>query len=313
MSTRATASPSLALVKYWGKIPGGINIPATSSLAVTLDSLKTDTLVELNEQDVVHINGKVQERGRFVPVFDEVRSVSGSEIHFRADSSNNFPTSAGLASSSSGLAALVAACFSEARIGVSERTLSRVARIGSGSASRAVFGGFTSFPRGSQWARQVAPAEHWPTFRVVVARISAESKPVSSRDAMEHARSTSPFYEAWLHHSATLMDEAEDALLGRDLEKLGDAMRASYLSMFSTMFSSRPPIVFWLPGSLEVMHRAADLRTQGVPVWETMDAGPQVKLVTDAEHLSAVMEAVSDFEPMSSGPGDGVRIVQEDE
>ena len=307
----AVASPSLALIKYWGKVPGGTNIPATPSLAVTLSELETRTVVEFAENDDVRIGEKPQSDARFSLVFDEIRDLCKSERRYHAVSHNNFPTAAGLASSSSGLAALVAAACACEGVQASQRSMSRIARIGSGSASRSIYGGFTVFPRGAQWARQIADTDHWPELRIVIAKISDAAKPLGSRDAMEQTRQTSPYYEAWIDHSLTLMNEAEGALLSRDIEKLGDAMRASYMSMFSTMFSARPPIVYWLPGSLEVIHRAAALRARGIPVWETMDAGPQVKLLTTADHEAELRDALSDFSLMVSRPGEGVRTFQE--
>ena len=118
MTAVAEASPSLALIKYWGKLPGGVNIPATSSLAVTLGALRSRTTIsdrgpaEEAAEDLILIDGARQPTDPFNPVISEMRSRARESLAagvrpVRIESSNNFPTAAGLASSSSGFAALI--------------------------------------------------------------------------------------------------------------------------------------------------------------------------------------------------------------
>ena len=100
------AHPSLALIKYWGKRDPRRNLPATPSLGVTLAGVHTETRVRLAEADQVVLDGVAQPQERFAPFFAEVRRRLGIAAFFRAESANSFPTAAGLASSSSGFAAL---------------------------------------------------------------------------------------------------------------------------------------------------------------------------------------------------------------
>ncbi len=308
------AQPSLALTKYWGKLPDlGRNVPASTSIAVTLDGLESTVTAKASDSDAVVLDGTEQNTARFTPVFDAIRAATGSTTGFRCSGTNNFPTAAGLASSSSGLAAMTLACLECAGADpLSDRTLaSRIAREGSGSAARALWGGFTRWARGAQAAEALHPAEFWPDLRVLVVVVSGRAKPVGSREAMEHARLTSASWESWLANEADIAERAQAALASRNLEVLGAAMRESYLAMFATMFTSRPPVLYWLPEAVALLHLAQDLRAAGLPVWETMDAGPQVKLFTLASALDGVRDALSSGFPqltiLESRPGNGPR------
>ncbi len=289
------AGPSLALTKYWGKTVKGDNLPATPSLAVTLGGVQTETRAEAAELDSVTVNGVHQDPARFAPFFDGLRQALGTATRFRAWSSNNFPTAAGLASSSSGFAALAGACARAAGFDPPLSDLSRIARAGSASAARSVFGGFVLLPAGGRRARQIAGPEHWPELRIVVAVIDPGPKPVSSRRGMEETRSSSPYYFSWIKESSSLLPEALRALRDRDIELLGETARRSYSLMHGAILGSRPPLLYWLPGTVAAIHACAALRAAGVGAWETIDAGPQVKvlcLYRDAATVSSALESL---------------------
>jgi diphosphomevalonate decarboxylase len=303
-----TASPSLALTKYWGKREGGPNIPATSSLAVTLRELATTTRVQRAPQrDTVLIDGRPQPEGRFTPVFDALREETGTSDRFLVESSNNFPTAAGLASSSSGIAALVCAVNELLGTELPPWKLSRIARVGSGSAARAVFGGFTVLPAGGTEAQQVHDEQYWPELRVLAAVLQTGTKAVGSREAMERVRRSSPYFDAWVADAEDVFAEARDALELRDLERVGHAMRLSYLRMFATMFAADPPVLYWHPKTLAVIRMCEDLRREGIPAFETMDAGPQVKVLTTADHVDRLIGALSEHaeQVLVSAVGEG--------
>ena len=311
-SAIARAHPSLALVKYWGKLDAGTNLPAVPSVAVTLDTLETRTAVSVNrEADSVSVDGILQEPGRFRPVLDAIRSAIRSTTGFAVESRNTFPTAAGLASSASGFAALVAACVAAAGRQLPPDELSRLARIGSGSAARSVFGGFTVWETRAPSAYELHGADWWPELRIVVVPVTSRPKAISSRQAMEHTRATSPYFDAWTLNGPSLAKSAIDAIEHRDLDALGHTARLSYLRMFATMIAADPPVEYWEPDSIVVQRAAADLRKRGVPAWETMDAGPQVKILTDSEHANEVVTFVKGLlpvEPVVCKPGPGVSV-----
>jgi diphosphomevalonate decarboxylase len=310
----AAASPSLAVVKYWGKMDVGTNLPATPSLGVSLGGLQTNTRVSFSSGlDRVSLDGEVQPAERFSTFFDAVRDTLNTEARFEVESRNTFATAAGLASSASGFAALARACVRLCGSDVDDGDVSALARVGSGSAARSVFGGFTAFPAGSDRAEQLFDAGHWPELRVVVCTVHAGAKEASSREAMERARRSSPYYREWVSDAPALFREAKEALIERDIEKLGDLGRLSYLRMFSTMFSSRPPVLYWRPESLSVIRACSQLRSEGLPAWETMDAGPQVKILTLRDYADRLRDrleaALPGLSTLASEVGLGARVL----
>ncbi|MFW6228569.1 MAG: diphosphomevalonate/mevalonate 3,5-bisphosphate decarboxylase family protein [Alkalispirochaeta sp.] len=333
VTATAIAHPSLALVKYWGKQREGINIPATGSIGVSLAALTTTTTVTVADVDSLEIDGQIQPTDRYRPFFDHLRREIRRDLRFHVTSRNDFPTAAGLASSASGYAALTVAAFAAAEavetaqggtavtgyavaanvtdgtgatemertpaagevLPVDRTALSRVARLGSGSASRSVFGGFVRWDAGAETARQIRDASWWEEVRVVVLPLEMRAKPVSSREAMNRSRDTSPAYPAWVTDAPPLVERAERAIARRDLNELGTVMRLSYLRMFSTMISADPPLIYWLPSSVETIHRLEELRRGGIAAWETMDAGPQVKVLVAAGDVDAVVSATREL------------------
>jgi hypothetical protein len=179
-----------------------------------------------------------------------LRATLGITARFRAASVNTVPTSAGLASSSSGFAALAGACARAAGCDPSPADLSAIARAGSASAARSVFGGFVLLPAGARRARQVCGPEHWPDLRIVVAVTHRAPKPVTSRHAMEETRASSPDYFSWIKESGELLPEALRARENRDLELLGETARRSYSLMHGAILGAQPPLLDWLPATV---------------------------------------------------------------
>ena len=293
---RCAASPSLALIKYWGKQPGGVNVPATTSIAVTLSHLETITevrIVDSADRQCVRVAGEPQNPDRYKEFFANLRNVLRRKVWFDVDSINSFPTGAGLASSSSAFAALAFGCTHALGVSMQTEQLSRIARVGSGSAARAVYGGFTRFGAGAQSAEPIADSLHWSDLRIVVVVVDSGPKAVSSRSAMNRSAETSVYYRPWIDSCANLAQQAERAILQRDIEALGVAMRQSYLRMFATMFTAEPPIFYWLPETVAIIRACERLRRSGIPAWETMDAGPQVKVLTTVQYADRVCECLS--------------------
>lgn len=307
-------TPSLALIKYWGKAETQENIPATSSLAVNLDGLFTETTVSLSDDaDAVTINGELVPPDRYSKFFDRIRKTLGTDSAFHAESHSNFPVSAGLASSSSGFAALAFGCCKLIDEHLDQEIVSDLARYGSASAARATLGGFTTLKKGARFAEKIFDKNHWPELRVLIAIVKQTAKKTSSREAMELARTTSPYYNTWVKSSEDIFQNAIDACRNKDLEKLGQLMRISYLGMFSTMFTSTPPIYYWEPESIQLIKKCDALRKNGIGAWETMDAGPQVKILCLEEDLKNIINSLkAEFDQlkfMLSRPGGGPEIL----
>jgi diphosphomevalonate decarboxylase len=285
--TTAIAHPNIALCKYWGKRDRALNLPTNSSLSLTLAPFRTRTTVTWGvERDEVWLNGARTDDAKVLRVLDLCRP---GRPPAKVESENDFPTAAGLASSSSGFAALVLAAAPDKSLDA----LAVLARQGSGSATRSLHGGWVRWDRGARAdgadsrGVPVAPADHWDV-RMVVAIVGAGPKGTSSTDGMLHTQATSPYFDAWAKAAEADVPEAEAALLARDLERLGRVMERSSLRMHASMFAADPPVVYWRPASLLAMEGVRGLRKAGIGAWATMDAGPNVKVLCEARSADTV-------------------------
>ncbi|MFE6360723.1 diphosphomevalonate decarboxylase [Streptomyces sp. NPDC057806] len=325
----AVAHPNIALIKYWGKRDEHLVLPRVDSLSMTLDVFPTTTSVRLAPeagQDVVTLDGRAADGEalrRVVDFLDLVRARAGTTHRAVVDSENTVPTGAGLASSASGFAALAVAAAAAYGLGLDATALSRLARRGSGSASRSVFGGFVVWHAGSgtpQEADLGSCAEPVPTGALdpalVVAVVDAGPKPVSSRTAMRHTVDTSPLYEPWASSSKADLAEMRTALLAGDIEAVGQIAERNALGMHATMLAARPAVRYLAPATLTVLDSVLELRRDGVPAYATMDAGPNVKVLCRRADAARVAEAVQAAVPAGTvhiaGPGPGARLSDED-
>ena len=273
----AIAHPNIALVKYWGKRPGRGNVPATPSLSITLDGLTTRTSVDAAAADSLEIDGERREDAKvdgFIAALREDFALPAMRI----TSCSNFPVGAGLASSASGFAALVAAVDKTFALGLPAASRATWARRGSASAARSVFGGFVALDPDAGAAAVLGPDE-WP-LEVVIAITSDAVKAVSSTAGMERSRNTSPFYGAWMQSTASDFDEACLAVRRRDFEALAAIAEHSCLKLHALMLSTRPGLLYWNAATIDAIHAVGALRRAGTPVFFTIDAGPQVKAVS---------------------------------
>lgn len=322
----ARACANIALVKYWGKRDAALNLPATGSLSLTLEALSTETTVAFDEtlaEDELVLDGqpaKPDELTRAKGFLDLVRAQAGVPIHARVTSRNDFPTASGLASSASGFAALAVAAAKAAGLVLSPRELSILARRGSGSAARSIFGGFVRMNAGmtsedafAEPVDKVAPglAEK---IRMVVAVVGGGvQKQHGSRDAMTHTAATSPMYRAWLDLVPRDLAAVQAALESGDFEQLGSLAESNALAMHASAIAARPAILYWRPATLAVLAEVRGLRATGQAAWATMDAGPHVKILTIDEDAELVSRAVVDVPGVTavtvSGAGGAAHVV----
>lgn len=303
----ARACANIALVKYWGKRDTALNLPAAGSLSVTLDALTSETSVAFDDElpaDQLILDGtpaKPDDLQRVSRFLDLVRSTAGVPIKAKVTSVNHFPTASGLASSASGFAALALAASRAAGLALDPRALSILARRGSGSAARSVFGGFVKMSTGSRtedgYAEPVAAVA--PGFadqlRMVIAVVGGGvPKAHGSRDAMDHTAATSPLYRAWLELVPKDLAIAEAAIAKGDLEALGALAEANAMAMHASALAARPAVVYWQPATLGILAEVRGLRSSGQPAWATMDAGPHVKVLTTAGAAELVRQALVD-------------------
>lgn len=305
----ALAHPNIALVKYWGKRPGEGNLPAVGSLSITLDTLLTRTTLTLDPaltDDSLtlgdrQVHGPQAERAR--AFLRRVRALAGRRARPFAHvvSVNNFPTGAGLASSASGFAALALAATQAYGVTLTEPALSALARTGSGSAARSIFGGYARMARGHLRSGRDAVAspllapEAWP-LRVVVAICHRGVKDVGSTEGMERTRATSPYWASWVQSHEQDLTAAQAAIEARDFSALAQVSEHSCMKMHALAMSAVPKLLYWRPGTLAALHTIEQLKANGVPVFATMDAGPQLKAVCLPEASEEVARALRETE-----------------
>ncbi|MCP4808504.1 MAG: diphosphomevalonate decarboxylase [Proteobacteria bacterium] len=313
----AIAHPNIALIKYWGKRDRVLNLPSTSSISLTLDTFETKTSVQLGSgQDLLVVNGRALMGKEAERVFNHLDLVVPGRQKAQVVSESNFPMAAGLASSSSAFAALTVAAIAEAGLEKTPEEMSILARQGSGSACRSLWGGWVEWHRGMEedgtdsHGKHLAPRDHWDV-RMVVAVVAGGKKKISSREGMLRTMQTSPMYAAWVNSYERDMRQARQAILEQDLEALGVAMERSTLKMHSTMMTSEPPIRYWRGASVALMDAIENLRAKGIGAWWTMDAGPNVKVLCEAEDAERVAAALGAFVQQVSvlAPGGPPRLV----
>lgn len=300
-SAVATANANIALIKYWGKRDEKLILPYTSSLSLTLSDLYTQTAVNFSDdfsEDSVTLDGENLLPGsttfrRVISMLDLVREKAGISTKARVESRNHVPTAAGLASSASGFAALCASAAYAAGLKLTPRELSRLARRGSGSACRSIFGGLVIWHAGeddeTSYAEPIAEPESQASapknlnLAMIVVTLDEHKKAISSREAMRRTVETSPAYMPWVEQSKLDLAEALGAIRAADLEKLGEVVERNALGMHETMHKAKPPVNYFMDKTYAVLRAVRAMRECGWPVWATMDAGPNVKVLTDGD------------------------------
>ncbi len=297
----AFAPINIALCKYWGKRDTELNLPVTPSLSVSLQPLGTTTHITIaGGQDQVYLNGECKDSSSefykrislFLSMFRP-----DADTFFTVRTENNVPTAAGLASSASGFAALVFALNDLFSWDLSRRYLSVLARLGSGSACRSVYQGFVKWRQGelSNGSDSYAEALNytWPDLRIGVIEIATSEKCTSSRDAMKRTVDTSILYHAWPDKVERDMNLLIDAIKARDFEVLGRVSESNALAMHATMMDSWPPVIYWVPETVKTIHKIQEMRHSGIPIYFTIDAGPNIKILFLAEHEQQVRQSCS--------------------
>lgn len=282
------APSNIALCKYWGKRDQELNLPINASLSISLDYLGSFTRVEPIENgiDEVWLNGHQllpgsrfgQKVSAFIDLFRR-----DQDLHFKIDTRNNIPTAAGLASSASGFAALTLALNDALALDLPPEQLSVLARMGSGSACRSLFTGFVEWEMGVREdgldSHGVQLEQTWPGFCIGLVEVDAGEKAVDSRSGMQRTVETAHLYQSWPLQAAADLSKLQQAIAEQSFELLGQTAEQNALSMHATMIASWPPLLYWQPESVAAMQKVWQLRAQGMQVYFTMDAGPNLKLL----------------------------------
>jgi diphosphomevalonate decarboxylase len=300
----AIANPNLAFIKYWGNRDNTLRLPSNGSISMNLDGLYTRTTVSFQPSlpyDELIINGhEVRGAGldRISYILDIIRGMAN--IHERAEviSENNFPSGAGIASSASAFAALALAGSQAAELKLSEPELSRLARRGSGSASRSIPGGFVEWQAGTNdedcFAFSIADPDHWDLVDCV-AIVSASHKKTGSTEGHSIAW-TSPLQAARVADAPRRLDICRKAILERDFNTFASIVELDSDMMHAVMMTSTPQLHYWKAASMEVMSSVRQWRADGTPVCYTVDAGPNIHVLCPQAEVQKVEKQLREIQ-----------------
>lgn len=299
-------SPSnIALCKYWGKRDRELNLPINASLSVSLAHLGSRTTISESEtgEDRVVLNGIEQANdSQFARKVVEFVSLFRGDLQqpVLVSTENNIPTAAGLASSASGFAALMLALNQFYNLNLNDAQLSACARMGSGSASRSIFTGFVEWQMGHRDDGMDSHAVQldypWPDLRIGLVKVATGEKKVDSRAGMQRTVESAHLYQSWPLQAAADLEKLHLAIEQQDFMLLGETAEQNALSMHATMIASWPPLLYWQPESVAAMHKIWDLRADGLQVYFTMDAGPNLKLLFRKQDEARLLEAFPGLE-----------------
>jgi diphosphomevalonate decarboxylase len=323
MKATAIAHPNLALIKYWGKMDEVQLLPMNGSISVTLDSYFTTVTVEFSDaydKDIATINGnEIPENTmiRLVKHIDRIRELSGVKLKARGEARLNFPIGAGLASSSSGFAALTLAASTAAGMTLNKKELSILSRQGSGSSSRSVYGGFVEWLKGSSseesYAAQIKDEKWWPELKDIAIVVSTSARKVDTRGGMKIAKDTSPYYSSWLENVSRDLESMRKAINDKDFTLLGKIAERNSLMMHGTAISSTPPLIYWVPETVLIMQEVLKMREDGIECYFTLDTGANIHILSmnrDVKHIIERIEATGVAKSIGiNGAGSGAEII----
>jgi len=319
----ARAHSNIAFIKYWGNIDHKLRLPSNSSISMNLSDLYTTTRVEWShayQTDSLKINGEKSDDKALARVSEHLQRVRdrlGINMFANVESKNNFPMGTGIASSASSFAALTLAAVEAANKTLSERELSALARCGSGSASRSIPSGYAEWHFGTthetSYAETFVEHDYWDLVDVI-AIISREHKKTGSY-AGHGTADTSILQSVRVDSAEKRLELVKDSIKQRDFVSFADVVEEDSNLMHSVMMTSRPPLFYWQPLSIEIMTSVRSWReNEGIQVCYTLDAGPNVHCIcvrSDAEKVISKLEALSDtIEIRTSSAGRGSYIVE---
>ena len=317
----AQALPNIAFIKYWGNRDNTLRLPMNGSISMNLDGLYTRTTVSFQPSlpfDELIINGhEVRSAGsdRVSYILDIIRGMA--DIHERAEimSENNFPSGAGIASSASAFAALALAGSKAAGLNLSEPELSRLARRGSGSASRSIPGGFVEWQVGTtdndSFAFSIASPDHWKLVDCI-AIVSALHKKTSSTEGHSIAP-TSPLQTARVADAPRRLEICRNTIINRDFDSFASVVELDSDMMHAVMMTSTPALHYWKPATLDVMNSVRVWRVEGLQACYTVDAGANVHVICPEAEAHTVDKRLREIKGVENvlvaRAGDAAKII----
>ena len=323
MKATAIAPANIAFIKYWGKSNSELRLPLNDSISMNLSGAYTKTTVEFSPtmvSDTVELlDGAFSEKetARVVAGLDRIREKAGVHMFAHVVTQNSFPKGVGSAASASGFAALTVAGFAASGKMLSEKELTIVARLGSGSACRSIPDGFVLWKKGEtsvdSYAYSLHTASYWDICDALVI-VDSRMKKISTTDGMETI-TTSPYLAKRLATLPQRVDRCIAALQDKNFSMLGEVVEEDCLDMHKVMQTQSPPCMYWNAATQKIMDAIISWRMGGLPVYFTIDAGPNVHVLYEAIHEKEVekkLSTLTDVEKIIYNKAtDGAKLVEQ--
>jgi len=325
MKATAIAPSNIAFTKYWGKREGeeNLRLPVNGSISMNLSNMLTTTTVEFNEdftEDSVILKNEVigqREKEKVVHHLDRIRLLAKTDSRVRVVTVYNFPIGAGLSSSASGFAALTLAATRAIELKLSQKELSMLARQGSGSACRSIPDGFVEWLDGdsseTSYAVSLFKPDYWDIVDIVVI-VNNGRKKVPTTEGMKLAK-TSPLFNHRLTNMKNKNILCKKYIEEKKFTAFGELIEAETLEMHSVIMTSNPPLIYWIPETLETMLKVRQWRQEGLEVYFTINTGHNVHLIIEKKNEASLLKKLSNEKYKNiivNYPAIGARISSED-
>ncbi len=316
MKATAIAPSNIAFTKYWGRKDETLRLPENGSISMCLSNLLTTTTVDFSDSydlDDITIDGQ-KENNRVSEHLDRIRKIAGINLKAKVVSKNNFPSGTGLSSSASGFAALTVAATAAAGLKLSEKELSILARLGSGSACRSIPDGFVEWLDGNNsetsYAKTIFPANYWQ-IADVVAVVSTGKKEVSTSVGQQMALS-SPFMKTRLSNMAKKNAKVKHLIEQKKFAEFGELIQAEALELHAIMLTQTPHLIYWTPGTLKIMKLCSKWRNEGLGVYFTINTGQDIHLIVEQKNVEKLKKKLKLLPEVKqiivNNPGPGARL-----
>lgn len=294
MKATAIAHPIQGLIKYHGLRKPKQRIPFHDSISVCADALHTITTAEANcslKEDTIIVNGKHvagRDKERIETVLNRLKKMAAYSGFLKIVSENNISTGKGLGFSASGFAALGVAASKALGLNLDHVSLSEIVRLGAGSATRSLAGGFALWyanKEGHSYAEQLAsPASM--DFAMVIVPIHSEIKTEEA-----HAEVIgSPLFEARLRTINHLIEMMKSAIINGDTAKVGQLAEEDTLNLHAITMTGKSHMVLWEPDTIRIIREVGKLRDNGTDCWFSMDTGPSVFINTYKKYADTIAD-----------------------
>ena len=299
-------SPSnIALVKYWGK--KGVQLPGNPSVGMTLSGCFTETSIEFKKNgekndltfrfyfdDQIHIHFEKRLKDFLALAGKQLPSIRS--LHLIINSKNSFPHSAGIASSASAFSSLaLCLCSIDRKLSGKSipdeeffRKASFLARLGSGSSCRSVYGGWTLWGEtagiensSDNYAIPVSRLVHknFLTYYDAILLVNSEEKPISSSKGHRLMRSN-PYREVRTDTGKKNTLKLLHALTQGNEKIFRDVVESEAASLHAMFLTSRPYYILIKPETLHILNLLKIFRKEtGLEFSFTLDAGPNIHLL----------------------------------